>query len=96
MANTRATDTFVQLIKDLTLNSQDDTDPNNVLIQQFQAVTDLLQLSELVLLTKKINPLAWGGSSYTANFIWGRLANDNYSNTFYKPSSGALKCVLML
>lgn len=85
-------DTFVRLIKDLTINSQDDTDPNNVLIQKFQAVTCTLQLSEVVLLTKKINPMVWGGTGYTANFVWGKPNNGK----FYKPSMGALQCVLML
>jgi hypothetical protein len=40
MASGRDIDSFARLIKDLIQNSQDDVDPNNVVIQKFQSVTD--------------------------------------------------------
>lgn len=57
-------DSLVQLIKNLTQNQDDDTDPNNVLIQQFQAPYEDNKTSDLATVIK------WGGVPYwaSANF----------------------------
>lgn len=95
MASGLDMDTFVRLIKDLRQNQVDDTDPNNVVIQKFQAVTDRIKLSEIVLLTKKKNPMVWGGSGFNANFVWGEPPGP-HSDVYYPLSLGAKMCILMV
>ena len=82
-------DTFVQLIKDLRTNSinDDDTDPNNILLQTYQSPYDNVYFSESVRYFKLTNGVVrvWGdGTTYTlydsngdpwqmasCNWLWG-------------------------
>ncbi len=92
MASGRDVDSLVRLIKDLRQNSLDDVDPNNVVIQKFQSVTDTFTLSDVVFLTKKKNPMVWGGTGYAANFVWGEPPVP-HTDVFYNVSLGAKMCV---
>ena len=77
------TDSLVQLIKDLTINSQDDTDPNNVVLQKFLSPNENSNYQEQVtLITWLANAQrAWGGNvnglpvvtnwNWNQNGLWG-------------------------
>lgn len=75
----------VNLIKSLSQNSQDDTDPNNVVLQKFQSPTELNQLGESVKLTKWAGPYKWASgtqagftrASITTNYADGSLVLPN-------------------
>ena len=50
---------MVKLIESLSLNSQDDTDPSNIVLQKFQSPTEQNQLGENVSLKKTVGPYTW-------------------------------------
>lgn len=79
-------DSFIQLINQLRVNSinDDDTDPNNILIQKYTGPYDQVYLSDAVRTQRSdVSSLVWGnGSTYTAY--------DSNGNPYQAPSCGWL------
>lgn len=78
-------DTFIQLINNIRQGQlQDDTDPNNTVINQYSSPYDTVYGSESVRSLKAgINSRVWGdGTTYTAT--------DAEGNTWSAPSCGWL------
>lgn len=78
-------DSFIQLIKQLRINSMDDdTDPNNILIQKYINPYDQMYISDAVrVLITNPSSIVWGnGSTYTAY--------DSNNNPYQAPSCGWL------
>lgn len=82
-------DTLIKLIEDLRTNSQDDTDPNNVVIQTFQTPYEQISFDESVTLTKWTGRPVWGGQGIPANFNWNQGGS-------YLPSMEVFTCLALI
>lgn len=91
MINT-GVDTFVRLIQDLRIGSQDDDiDPSNIAIQQFQAPEDKMSSSETFTLTWERTKPIWIGKPTFQNtyFYW-------CSGGYYQPSMEVFSCLMLM
>lgn len=84
-----ANDTLIQLIKDLSNNSQDDTDPNNIVVQQFQSPYEEFQYGENLSITKWGLIYSWAGQGITSNFCWNQGGQ-------YAQKMEVFKCLMLL
>jgi hypothetical protein len=82
-------DTLIRLIQDLRNNSQDDTDPSNVVIQIFQTPFEQIAFGESVTLTKMSGQPVWGGQGVSPNFNWNQGGS-------YLPSMEVLTCLALI
>lgn len=75
-------DTFVQLIKNLSTNAIDDTDPSNTILQQYTTPFDTLKVDDSIRVLKS-SSYVWGdGTTYTAY--------DSNNQPYQAPSCGWL------
>lgn len=82
-------DTLIQLIKDLSNNSQDDTDPNNVVVQQFQSPYEEFKYGEDIFITKWQLSYSWAGEDINSNFCWNQGGQ-------YAQKMEVFKCLMLL
>lgn len=75
-------DTFIQLVRQLRINSMDDdTDPANILLQKYTNPYDQISFIDAVKIYKPPPSLTWGNGSYYT-------AKDSSGNNFNVPNCG--------
>jgi len=77
---------MVKLIESLSLNSQDDTDPSNIILQKFQSPTEQNCIGESVQVKKWVAPYAWVAGS-KANFTRSSITNNPFDGTTSFPDT---------
>ena len=77
---------MVKLIQNLSTNSQDDTDPNNVVLNKYQSPTELNQLNDAVKVTKWVAPWKWAAGSQ-AGFARTTIATNSADGSLVIPNT---------
>lgn len=82
-------DVLIRLIQDLRQNSQDDTDPSNVVLQQFHSPYEENTVTEATTIKKWNWCPTWFGIAVAPSFNWNQ-------GGYYAQSMEVMKCLMLI